>query len=410
MKNKINTFSLLLFLLLAFAFPEEKKDFILPEILSLGLRNNPLLLAKIQEVEAKKAAFQSSKLFLNPEIEYHRGKGTPYHSEEKVDTEGFSISQPLENPFKRKYRIRMFEKEWQASESSLDFSRLEIIYEIKRLFYKILLYKNNEELAFKNLNSLKEIHQLILKRVKLGEVKELEGIKLYVETLKAQNELNKVQTELRLAKENINKFLGNSLPSDFTIQGNLSYKFVSLDEKSLVDKALLSHPLIRKKEGELEFAESNLSYVRWQRFPDPKLSGFINEEIDGKNKGIGISVEIPLWNFKSKEIAEAKSLVLKQKEESKASRMELTTEIKTKLSKLRLSEQTIELFLSGLLKQGEESLKIAEVSYKQGEISLIEYLDSQRTYYSILEDYQDSLYDWNVDKASLEKSIGEEIK
>jgi len=410
MKNKINIFSLLLLLLLAFAFPEEKEDFILPEILSLGLRNNLLLLAKIQEVEAKKAAFQSSKLFLNPEFTYHRGKGTPYHSEEKVDTEGFSISQSLENPFKRKYRIRMFEKEWQASESSLDFSRLEIIYEIKRLFYKILLYKNNEELAFKNLNSLKEIHQLILKRVKLGEVKELEAIKLYVETLKAQNELNKVQTELRLAKENLNKFLGNSLPSDFTIQGNLSYKFLSLDEKSHIDKALLSHPLIRKKEGELEFAESNLSYIRWQRFPDPKLSGFINEEIDGKNKGIGISVEIPLWNFKSKEIAEAKSLVLKQKEESKASRMELTTEIKTKSSKLRLSEQTIELFLSGLLKQGEESLKIAEVSYKQGEISLIDYLDSQRTYNSILKDYQDSLYNWNVDKASLEKSIGEEIK
>jgi cobalt-zinc-cadmium efflux system outer membrane protein len=244
----------------------------------------------------------------------------------------------------------------------------------------------------------------------LGEVKELEAIKLYVETLKAQNELNKVQTELRLAKENLNKFLGNSLPLDFSIQGDLSYEFLSLDEKTLIDNALLSHPLIRKKQGELEFSESNLSYIRWQRFPDPKLSGFIDKGIDGKNKGIGISLEIPLWNFKSKEIAEAKSLVLKQKEESKASRMELTTEIKTKLSKLRLSEQTIELFLSGLLKQAEESLKIAEVSYKQGEISLIEYLDSQRTYYSILEDYQDSLYNWNVDKASLEKSVGEEIK
>jgi cobalt-zinc-cadmium efflux system outer membrane protein len=388
----------------------EKKDFALDEILSLGLKNNPLLLAKVQEVEAKKAAYQSSKLFLNPEFAFHRGEGSPYDSEERVNTQGFSISQPLENPFKRKYRIRMFEKEWQASESSWSFSKLEIIYQIKRLFYEILLFKNNEELALKNLNSLKEIHQLIQKRVKLGEVRELEAIKLYVETLKAQNELNKVQTGLKLAKENLNKFLGNSLPSDFSILGSLSYKFLSLDEKTLIDKALLFHPLIRKKQGELEFAESNLSYVRWQRFPDPKLSGFINEEIDGRNKGIGISIEIPLWNFKSKEIAEAKSLVLKQEEETKALRMELTTEIKTKLSRLRLSKQTIQIFLSGLLKEAEESLKIAEVSYKQGEISLIEYLDSQRTYNSILKDYQDSLYDWNVNKASLEKSIGEEIK
>lgn len=408
--HKVNTFSLLFFLFLAVASPGEKKDFALPEIISLGLKNNPLLLAKIQEVEAKKAAYQSSKLFLNPEFAFYRGKGTPYDSEERVNTEGFSISQPLENPFKRKYRIRMFEKEWQASESSWNFSRLEITYDLKRLFYEILLLKNNEELALKNLNSLREIHQLILKRVKLGEVKELEAIKLYVETLKAQNELNRVQTELKLSKENLNKFLGNSLPSDFSILGSLSYKFLSLDEKDLIDEALLSHPLIRKQQRELEFSESNLSYVRWQRFPDPELSGFINKEIDGRNKGVEISIQLPLWNFKSKEIAEAESLVLKQKEESKALRMEITTEIKTKLSKLRLSEQTIEIFLSGLLKEAEESLKIAEVSYKQGEISLIDYLDSQRTYNSILKDYQVSLYDWNVNKASLEKSIGVEIK
>ena len=94
----------------------------------------------------------------------------------------------------------------------------------------------------------------------------------------------------------------------------------------------------------------------------------------------------------------------------KALSMELRTEIKAKLNQLRLSEQTLELFQSGLLKEAEESLKIAEVSYKQGEISLIDYLDSQRTYYSILKDYQDSLYDWNVNMASLEKSIGEEIQ
>ena len=38
------------------------------------------------------------------------------------------------------------------------------------------------------------------------------------------------------------------------------------------------------------------------------------------------------------------------------------------------------------------------------------YLDSQRTYYSIMTDYQNSLFAWNMDKASLEKAIGEDIQ
>jgi len=411
MKNKLIHLFFFLFLLFpTLILASEKKEFNLSEIISIGLKTNPLISAKLRETEAKKAAYQASKRLFNPELEYYRGKGKGYHSDEKVNTEGFSLTQPLENPFKRKYRIRMFEKDWQAAQSLLDFSKLELIYEIKNLFYKILLLKNKETPALKNLNSLKEIHQLILKRAKLGEVKELEAIKLYVETLKAQNELNKVRTELKLAKANLNKFLGNSLPSDFSLQGKLSYKFLPIEEKSLIEKTLLSHPLIRKKEKELEKAQSNLNYVRWQRFPDPKISGFVNKEIDGRNKGVGISWEIPLWNFKSKEIAEATSLAMKKKEELKALRMELRTEIKTKFSGLQLSEQTINLFLSGLLRKAEESLRIAEISYKQGEISLIDYLDSQRTYYSILKDYQESLYNWNANKASLEKSIGEEIK
>ncbi|NQT80972.1 MAG: TolC family protein [Candidatus Aminicenantes bacterium] len=410
MKKRV-AFLLSLFIIFPlFAFPVEKKDFTLHEIEELGLKNNPLLLAKAQEVEAKKAAFQASKRLLNPELELHAGQGKSYDNSINRNTDGISLSQYLENPFKRHYRVQMYEKNWQAAENSYNFSRLEVIYNIKKLFFKVILLKNKKNLAQKNLNSLEETHQLIVKRVKLGETKELEAIKLYVETLKAQNELNKIQTELKLARENLNKFLGNSLPPDFSVLGKLEYITLDIKEEILLNKALLSHPQIKGKEKDFEFAESNLSYVKWQRFPDFKLSGFINKELDGKDKGIGISFDIPLWNFKSKEIAEAESLLTKQNQELRALKMEITTEVKAKLSEQRLSEQTITLFHKGLLRQAEVSLKISEASYKQGEISLIDYLDSQRTYYSILKDYQDSLYAWSINKAALEKATGEEIK
>jgi len=408
MKNR--KYILLFLFFPALIFPGERKEFNLSEIISLGLKNNPQILANEQKVKAKKAAYQASKRLFNPELEFHKGRGKLYESSEKRNTQGLSLIQSFENPLKRKYRIQMHENDLLATEYLFNFSKLEVIFEIKYLFYKILLLKKREELAQKTLNSITNIHQLIVKKAKLGEVKELEAIKLNVETLKAQNELNKIETELKLARENLNKSLGNSLPPDFSVQGILDYKPLILEEKSLLQKTYISHPLIKRKEKEREYAKSNIDYIKWQRLPDPKLSGFIHEELDGQNKGIGISFEIPLWNFKSKEIAEAESLFLRQSEELKGLRMELTTEVKTKLSQLRLSEQTIKLFHKGLLKQAEESLKISEVSYKQGEISLIDYLDSQRTYYSILKDYQDSLYAWNADRASLEKAIGEDLK
>lgn len=410
MKNKIFFSLFLLATFTASVLSNEKKESNLPEIINLGLKNNPLISAKLREVEAKKAAYQASKLLFNPKLEFHKGKGEFFDTSVKRSTDGVSLSQYLENPLKRHYRIQMHEKDWQASEYLFNFSKLEVTFEIKNLFYKILLLKNKTGFAQKNLASIREIHKLIEKRARLGEVKELEAIKLYVETLKAQNELNKIQTELKLAKENLNKFLGYSLPPDFSVLGELDQRPLAIAEKTLLDKTLLSHPLVKKKEKDLEYAKSNLSYVKWQRFPDFTLSGFINNELDGKNKGIGISLDIPLWNFKSKEIAEAENLRLKQSEELRALKMEITTEVKVKLNQLRLSEQSINIFHTGLLKQAEESLKISEVSYKQGEISLIDYLDSQRTYYSILKDYQESLFAWNADKAALEKATGGDIK
>lgn len=410
MKNKISATLLLLLLIPALILAVEKKEFTLAEIIRLGLENNPLISAKLKEALAKKAAYQASKQLSNPEFEFQKGRGTLYDSNTKIDTQGFSINQVLENPFARHYRIKRHENDWQAAGHLFNFSKLEVTFEIKNLFYKILLLKIKAELAQKNLTSITEIHKIIQIRAKLGEVKELEAIKLNVEALKARNELNKIQTEFVLAKTNLNKFLANMLPSDFAITGKLDYTPLALEEESLVTKTLLSYPLIKNKEKALELAKNNLSYVKWQRFPDFKLSGFSLKELDGRSTGIGISLDIPLWNFKSKEIAEAENLYLKQSEELRAFQMEVSTEVKSKLNQLKLSEQTIRLFQQGLLNQAEESLKISEVSYKQGEISLIDYLDSQRTYYSILNDYQESLYKWNADKAALEKTIGEELK
>ncbi len=390
--------------------PQEKTEFTLEDILRIGLEQNPGIAARQSEVQAKQEAFLAAKRLSNPEFEVQTGKGDSYDGLEIRNTSGFAISQPIENPFKRHHRLLMYENVWKASESMSDFSKLELVFKIKNLFFKILLFNNIEDLAQKNFDSIAEIQHLIEKKVQFGEVKELEAIKLRVETLKAQNELYKIQTELVLVKESLNSLLNNSLPTNFSVHGVLDFLPFSEDEESLLTKTLLFYPLIKQKEFEVNAALNNMSRLKWERLPDFKLTGFSNKELDGTNKGFGLSLDIPLWNFNAKEIAEAEFLVRQHEAELRALRLNLSTEVKSKLSKLHLSEQTLNLFHTSLLNQAEESLNISEVSYKEGEISLIDYLDSQRTFFSIMFDYQDSLFTWNIDKAALEKTIGEDIK
>ena len=410
MKKKSIYFLLLLLFTPSFSQSLEKKNFSLSEIINYALENSPLLRAKQKEVQAREASYEASKRIINPELEYQRGRAKSWDQTNERTTEGISLSQYVENPFKRHYRVQVFENDWRAATFSYGTLTLEVIFEVKKIFYEILLLKTKQDLANQNLDSIQKIHRLIEKRAKLGEIKELEAIKLYVESLRAQNELNRIQTELTMAQENLNQFLGKVLPSDFALTGELTYTKVIIEEETLLQKALLDHPQIKEKEARLDQAKSNENFIRWQRFPDLRLSGFSHKELDGRNTGIGITLDIPLWNFKSREIQEAENLTLMEEEKLKALRMEMSIQVKSRINQLKLSEQNLQIFHQGLLQQAEQSLKISEVSYTQGEISLIEFLDSQRTYFSILNDYRDSLYRWNADKAALEMAIGEEIK
>jgi cobalt-zinc-cadmium efflux system outer membrane protein len=410
MRKKILIFPYVCLLLFSSIQAQNSKEFILQELVDIGLTNSPLVAAKVQEVNAKHAAYKAAKRLSNPEFTFAWGKAESYDELEQRNTSEFVINQPLENPFKRHHRIQVFERDWEATEYLLELTKLELKHEIKNHYFQILLLKKKLDLAKKNADSIAEIHQLILKRAQLGEVKELEAIKLQVESLKAQNALNKIWTELELAKERLNKFLGNTLPLDFNIQGELEYIPIEADEQALLVEILPLHPLIREKEKRNEQAQENIRFVKWKLLPDFKLVGFSKKELDGRNKGLGISFDIPLWNWRTKEVDEAESLLLKQNQELRAIKMELISEAKARINQLRLSSRTIKLFTTGLLKQAEQSLKIAEVSYTHGEISLIDFLDSQRTYISIMTDYQDSLFAWNADRAALERAIGEELQ
>lgn len=402
-----------IFIFLAFVsnvYPKEENTFTIQELIEIGMKSNPEIMAKKMKTESLYEAYLASKRLANPEIEYTTGDAESYDGNIQRVTRNLSLQQSLENPFKRHYRLQINKKTWDAAKLNTQYLKLDITTEIKKIFYEILFFKENLELSIKKKDSIQKIHQLVQKQAELGEVKHLEALKLSVEMLKAQNDLNEVQTELKLSKARLNTLLGNSLPQDFKVRGELRYVPLTFSTETILEEKLSHHPLIKEKQALVEQARNNINYVRWQRFPDFNLAAFSQKMLHGTNQGIGISLDIPLWDFKSKEVLEAENLARSQSQELQALHMELFNQVQSKLSRLDLSEQTIRLFEEALLKQAQESMRISEVSYHHGEISLIEFLDTQRTYFSLLKDYQESLLRWNLDKAALEKVMGGELK
>ena len=165
-KNKVIYMLIFLLFIPSLIQSSEKKAFDLSEIINLALENNPLLSAKKSEVEARKASYQADKRFVNPELELNVGRAKSWDEDIKRNTGGVLLSQYLENPFKRHYRIQVYEKDWKAVEYSHGILILEVTFTIKNLYYEILRQRSKQELAQKNLDSIQKIHQLIERRAK----------------------------------------------------------------------------------------------------------------------------------------------------------------------------------------------------------------------------------------------------
>jgi len=387
---------------------DQVREFTLEEVIAIGLEHNPYLSAQDQNAAAGEAGFRAARLWHNPSLAYQRGQARSWDRSVERQTEGFSLTQPIENPIKRHFRIQIAEQNWHAAENARDAARLDAVFEIKRSFFKILLLQKKEEYTRKKEASILEIHKLMDTRARLGEVKELEVIKLFVESLKAGKERKQVHAEWEISREELNTILGNLLPSDFILEGKLDFAPVIYDEKERIATALSSHPYLREKRLAVDSAQSAVNYTKWQVFPDFELTGFSEKHLDGKGSGIGVSLNIPLWNLGAHETEKAHYLLLQQSRMLNALELEVSAQVKAAIRRLRISEEALNIFYQGLLDQAEKSLRISELSYKQGEISLIDFLDAQRTYFSILEDFQDALYTWNTDKAALEKAVGEQ--
>jgi len=388
----------------------QQKSLTLSEVVNLGRQHNLRLQARARDVASLESTWRASRLLFNPSVGLETGRGESYDGTVERTVRGISLSQQMENPFTRRARIHMAENEWRAAEAARRNLALDITYDITEHFLRILLLEERVELARRSLESFEQAHQLISRRLELGEATELEALKLEVEVMRARTELSQIEVEERLVRQHLDTLVGNSLPEDFEPAPMEPFRPLTVPEEVLLEQALNSHPRVERAEYEIARARDHLRATRSSPIPGPELTGFLHDELDGRIQGIGIAFALPLWNMAGRETAAARTLAEGREYDLEALKLELISEISIRYSWLALTADTIELFEEGLLRQAEESLRIAETSYRAGEISLLAYLDARRTYFQILNDYQDALYAWYVNRAALERAVGEEIR
>jgi len=383
------------------------RPYTLDQLIILAKKNN--LLLKISELDTRiaTAEYRDNRSLSNPEFEYSQGKFEIPGEPEKPSIWGMGLKWSLPNPMYRHYLLKSMKTHINEAEIQKEIKRRNIVKGLKSHYFRLQFYTKIKSFREEKLHRLAEVSNITKAKVSIGESKEIDYLRSSVEIQKSKTQLFRIEKTIAYEKTKVNEFLNYILPDDFTIVEEFSYSPLRDIEKH-IDRLIAGSPLIRLKIN--RFNKENMHYKAAANsiIEDIEIFAEKEKEFEGEKWKIGVGVSIPLFNWKTAHIKQARLQKQKAQMELEHERKHFFADIQRITAEIRALEKEIETYTEAVLKEGRQNMELTEILYREGEVPLVVFLDSQDSFLEIQERYYEAITQWHILKAELIELLGEE--
>ncbi|MEO8046307.1 MAG: TolC family protein [Nitrospirota bacterium] len=387
---------------------EQSSTFTLDRIIDLALERNPAILGAKSVIEQNEGMRTQAGAYPNPTIGGQTGSGTLRDPSvgPRVTEYGMTLHQTVEWPGMRAARQDAAEAGLAGATVGLDEAKLNLISDVKGMFYELLLAERTVELLQQNLEIVQEVARIVRARVRSGEGPQFESVKADVEVLKAKQEMTKAKNVVRVKLVGLNTLTAGALGIRYQVQGDFRSLRDRLDPEQMASRDLSQHPILQRQGKLVEQAEFTVTRERQSRVPNVTLFGGYARETGREGMVGGVSVPTPLWYRQQGHIATALGTQRKEEAELLRARNDLMRAINQHAREAETAQDQILVYEEGLLKQAQEALRIAQLSFRQGASSLLDVLDAQRVQRQITVDYNQARFELSLALTRFERAVG----
>jgi outer membrane protein, heavy metal efflux system len=379
----------------------------LQDILAITLEKNPLMAESEGVIEQKEGDKISASSYPNPTLYFQSGRGTVRDPTGISLTERYvTLYQPVEWPGKRAARQQAAQAGLDGALASKEEAKLNLIAATKQAFYDLLFAERQTESAIQNVRTMEEVRKAVVRRVDAGEAPPFEAVKVKVESMKIEKEVTRIRGVVQSIQASLNSLTAGALGLEFTIQGDFAAWRGALTLETLLEQSLANHPIITKWKKLIVQAQHTHRQEQQARVPDVTLSGGYQRDAGREAYIAAVSIPFPLWNQRQGDIAQAKGTLRQREASLLRAKQELLKGIAQQIQLSQAAAAQITTYETGLLKQAQEALRIAQVSFKYGEASLLDVLDAQRVLRQTQIDYAQAKYDLSIALTELERVTG----
>ena len=352
----------------------------LDEALQLALKQNPTLMAQQAALFGTKAGETTAALRPNPTMNFLAEQLRPGQSQQDAQYT-VNVGQPIELGGKRQRRIDSARAATQVATYQLADARRQIVLQVKSAFAGVLIARDQLALAEANLKTLDDTERIQRLRAEKGDISELELLRIQVQRFTFARDAADARQALAAARIALRTAAGSvNIAEDFEVVGGLDFKEFSLDRALLVQRALDNRPDLRAADADRERARADHRLARANAWWD--ITPQIEYQRIGPDDTIGFGFSFPLRIFDRNqgEIARTQAEITRVDAVREATALQVLAALDTDRQAALIQRERVLSLRDVYLPKATQARDTVEYSYRRGGLSLLDFLDAQRTY------------------------------
>jgi len=386
----------------------------LDEAIQLALKRNPTLLAARTTIQQSQADEITANLRPNPDLfadwdylpflTWSSLNSTYLHDLTEADV---GLSYLVERGKKRQHRLQAARDQTAVASSLVTDNERTLTFQVASLFISVQLAESTLDLAQDDLKSYQRTVDLSDLRYKKGAISEDDSLKIELQLLQFQNDVAQAQLARLQALSDLRNQLGyESVTADYDVAGEFDYSPLQANLEDLQLRALLDRPDLQAAKQGVTAANSQYLLAKANGKQDVTVQANYSHVNAINTTSLYASIPLPIFNRNQGEIARTRFAITQSQEQEKAANNQVMTDVRDAYENFRTSDKVVQLYRSGYLERAKKDRDISEYAYQRGAVSLLDFLDAERSYRATQLAYRQALAAALLAREQLREAVG----
>jgi cobalt-zinc-cadmium efflux system outer membrane protein len=313
----------------------------------------------------------------------------------------------FERGHKRQRRLQAARDQTAVTRAQVADAERTLAFNVGQQFVSVLLAESTLQFAMEDLRGFQQTVDISETQLKAGYIGEGDYLKIKLQLLQFQTDVSSARLARVQALVGLRELLGyDAVPADFDVMGDLAYQPLQANLETLQARALRDRPDFRAAQLGVTAAKSQILLAKANAKVD--VNGTYDfTHVSGENTAsIFANFELPIFNRNQGEILRTNHALTQAEEQQQAASDTVLSDVSDAYEALRSNDEVVQLYMSGYLKQAQDSRDISEYAYKRGAASLLDYLDSERSYRATQLAYRQALASYMTALVQLKQAMG----